>query len=129
MSLFLSIDRILEFLLFVKLLFIFFYLGHWISEATGTKSEATGTISEATTVQSEATISDATTKTKTKQGSYSFWYYWKTKTEFVFNMGASLLLMYFFNPFVPPKTLNRDVRLLFCLFGFFFFLNLLPYNI
>ena len=43
--------------------------------------------------------------------------YWKDRTEFIFILTMSLLLIYYFHPLLKPKNINGETRLLFFLFG------------
>lgn len=43
--------------------------------------------------------------------------YWKERTEFIFIISMSLLLIYHFHPRFPRKPINEETGLLFFLFG------------
>jgi hypothetical protein len=43
--------------------------------------------------------------------------YWKERTEFIFIISMSILLIYHFNPRLTPKPINHETSLLFFLFG------------
>lgn len=43
--------------------------------------------------------------------------YWKERTEFIFIISMSILLIYHFHPRLSKKTINEETSLLFFLFG------------
>lgn len=43
--------------------------------------------------------------------------YWKERTEFIFIVSMSILLIYQFNPRLSKKPINEETSLLFFLFG------------
>lgn len=43
--------------------------------------------------------------------------FWKQKTEFIFIISMSILLIYFFNPFGQKTIMHKKTKLLFFLFG------------
>jgi hypothetical protein len=49
--------------------------------------------------------------------------YWKERTEFVFIISMSILLIYQFHPLLSKKPLDQETSLLFFLFGWVLFLT------
>lgn len=43
--------------------------------------------------------------------------YWKERTEFIFVVSMSVLLIYYFHPFIKSNPMSSETRLLFFLFG------------
>ena len=43
--------------------------------------------------------------------------YWKERTEFIFVVSMSVLLIYYFHPFIKSAPMSSETRLLFFLFG------------
>jgi hypothetical protein len=43
--------------------------------------------------------------------------YWKKRTEFIFIISMSMLMIYYFHPFVKSEPMSSDTRFLFFLFG------------
>jgi hypothetical protein len=43
--------------------------------------------------------------------------YWKERTEFIFIVSMSVLLIYYFHPLLKPAPMSSETRLLFFLFG------------
>ena len=43
--------------------------------------------------------------------------YWKERTEFIFIISMSILLIYYFYPFGSPAPMSAETKLLFFLFG------------
>ena len=43
--------------------------------------------------------------------------YWKERTEFIFVLSMSVLLIYYFHPFIKSNPMSSETRLLFFLFG------------
>ena len=43
--------------------------------------------------------------------------YWKERTEFVFIVSMSILLIYYFHPFIKSNPMSSETRLLFFMFG------------
>lgn len=43
-------------------------------------------------------------------------YFWKNRTEFIFTIAMSLLLIYYFNP-RRSETIDKETKILFFLFG------------
>jgi hypothetical protein len=43
--------------------------------------------------------------------------YWKERTEFVFITSMSILLIYYFHPFVKSDPMSHETKLLFFIFG------------
>jgi hypothetical protein len=43
--------------------------------------------------------------------------YWKERTEFIFVVSMSILLIYYFHPFIKSGPMSSETKLLFFLFG------------
>ena len=43
--------------------------------------------------------------------------YWKERTEFIFVVSMSVLLIYYFHPIIKSEPMSSETRLLFFLFG------------
>jgi len=43
--------------------------------------------------------------------------YWKERTEFVFIVSMSILLIYYFHPIIQSRPMSSETKLLFFLFG------------
>jgi hypothetical protein len=43
--------------------------------------------------------------------------YWKKRTEFIFIISMSMLMIYYFHPFAKSDPMSHDTRFLFFLFG------------
>ena len=43
--------------------------------------------------------------------------YWKERTEFIFIVSMSILLIYYFHPFIKSGPMSSETKLLFFLFG------------
>jgi cell division protein FtsW (lipid II flippase) len=43
--------------------------------------------------------------------------YWKERTTFIFTISMAILLIYYFNPYVPAPKIDKNTRFLFFLFG------------
>ena len=43
--------------------------------------------------------------------------YWRERTTFIFSISMAILLIYYFNPYVPAPKIDKNTRLLFFLFG------------
>jgi hypothetical protein len=84
------IDYFLFFIIFVKIVFVISAIGHLIlSHSTNDRAE-----------QLDPKL-----------------IYWKERTEFIFIISMSILLIYHFNPRLPKKPINTETSLLFFLFG------------
>lgn len=84
------LDFFIVFIILVKIVFIFSALGHkLLSHSTSNKSQ---------TIDSKLV-------------------YWKDRTEFIFTIAMSVLLIYYFNPRLSKKRINEEAELLFFLFG------------
>lgn len=85
-----GVDYFIFFIIFIKFIFIISAIGHLIlSHSSSDKSE----------------------KLDPK------FVYWKERTEFVFIISMSLLLIYHFHPRFARKPINDETGLLFFLFG------------
>lgn len=85
-----GIDYFVFFIVFIKIIFLFSAVGHLIlSHSSSSRSE----------------------KLDPKL------VYWKERTEFVFVISMSLLLIYHFHPRYARKPINEETGLLFFLFG------------
>jgi hypothetical protein len=54
---------------------------------------------------------------KTKEKEDEKLVYWKERTEFIFTISMSILLIHHFNPRTPRTTIDRETGILFFLFG------------
>lgn len=85
-----SLDFFIFFIILIKIVFIISAIGHLIfSHSTNTKAE----------------------KIDPKL------LYWKERTEFIFIISMSILLIYHFNPRLSKKPISEETGLLFFLFG------------
>ena len=85
-----SLDYFLFFIILIKIVFVISAIGHVIlSHSTSAKAE----------------------KVDPKLS------YWKERTEFIFIISMSILLIYHFNPRFPKKPIGEETALLFFLFG------------
>lgn len=84
------LDFFLVFIILIKLVFIFSALGHKL-------------LSGSTSVKSQNIDSKLV--------------YWKERTEFIFTIAMSALLIYYFNPRLSKKTLSKESETLIFLFG------------
>ena len=86
-----SLDYFLFFIIFIKVIFIISSIGHVI-------------------------LSHLTTNKKSQKIDKKL-LYWKERTEFIFVISMSILLIYYFNPRLSKKTISEESSLLFFLFG------------
>lgn len=85
-----SLDYFLFFIILVKIVFIISAIGHVILSHS--------TSAEATKIDPKLL-------------------YWKERTEFIFIISMSILLIYHFNPRFSKKPIGEETGLLFFLFG------------
>ena len=86
-----SLDFFLFFIVIVKIIFIISAMGHLILSHS---------------------YSDTAKKIDPKL------VYWRERTEFIFVISMSILLIYHFNPRLPKKIIDPETSFLFFLFGF-----------
>jgi len=85
-----SLDFFIFFIILIKIVFIISAFGHLIfSHSTNTKAKK---------IDSKLL-------------------YWKERTEFIFIISMSILLIYHFNPRLSKKPISEETCLLFFLFG------------
>lgn len=83
------LDCFILFIIAIKLLFVFFSLGHFaVSHSTNSSADLDPKM-----------------------------VYWKERTEFIFIFCMSILLIYHFHPAYPRKPISNETGLLFFLFG------------
>ena len=84
------LDYFIFFIIFIKVIFVFSAIGHVIvSRSSSSKTE----------------------KLESKL------LYWKERTEFIFIVAMSILLIYHFHPRLSSKPIDKETALLFFLFG------------